>query len=63
MFSDRIVRIPDPQAAFILQTDAVSVAVGAVLLQFFADAGNELPFAFYSRALSSSERRFSTYEK
>ena len=34
-----------------------------MLLQFYADAGRELPGAFYSRALSSSERRYSTYEK
>ena len=63
MSSDRIVRIADPQAAFILQIDASSAAVGAVFLQFFANAGRELPVAFYSRALSSSERRYSTYEK
>ena len=63
MSSDRIVRIADPQAAFILQTDARNVAVGAVLLQFFADAGRELPVAFYSRALYASERRYSTFEK
>ena len=61
--SDRIVRIADPQQRFILQTDASSVAIGAVLLQYFADANRELPVAFYSRALSQSELRYSTYEK
>ena len=63
MSSERIVRIADPSQPFILQTDASSVAVGAVLLQFFEDAKRELPVAFYSRALSTSERRYSTYEK
>ena len=61
--SEKIVRIADPQLPFILQTDASSVAIGAVLLQFFADANRELPVAFYSRALSQTERRYSTYEK
>ena len=63
MTSDKIVRIADPQLPFILQTDASSVAIGAVLLQFYADANRELPVAFYSRALSQTERRYSTYEK
>ena len=48
MTSDKIVRIADPQLPFILQTDASSVAIGAVLLQFYADASQELPVAFYS---------------
>ena len=34
-----------------------------MLLQFFPDANRELPVAFYSRALSQTERRYSTYEK
>ena len=61
--SNRIVRIADPQQRFIFQTDARSLAVGAVLLQYFADVNRELFVAFYSRALSQSERRYSTYEK
>ena len=52
--SDRIVRLADPQQRFILQTDANSVVVGAVLLQYFADA-RELPVTFYSRALFQSD--------
>ena len=59
--SESIVQIADPSHAFILQTNESSVAVGAVLLQFFVDANREFPMAFYSRTLLTSERRYLTY--
>jgi hypothetical protein len=45
---------------FILQTDASSIAVAAVLLQDFD--GERQPIAFSSRTLSHQEKKFSTYE-
>jgi len=57
-----IVRLPDPQLSFILETDASTVAVGAVLKQKFLDTNLEHPVAFFSRALSGSERNYSVYE-
>jgi hypothetical protein len=45
---------------FVLQTDASSIAVAAVLLQDFD--GERQPIAFSSRTLSQQERKFSTYE-
>jgi len=57
-----IVRLSDPQLSFILETDASTVAVGAVLKQKFLDTNLEHPVAFFSRALSGSERNYSVYE-
>jgi hypothetical protein len=57
-----IVRLPDPQLSFILETDASTVAVGAVLKQKFANTGLEHPVAFFSRSLSGSERNYSVYK-
>jgi hypothetical protein len=45
---------------FILQTDACSSAVAAVLLQDFD--GDRQPIAYASRTLSQQERKFSAYE-
>ena len=62
LFERPIVRLPDPQLSFILETDASTVAVGAVLKQKFLDTNLEHPVAFFSRALSGSERNYSVYE-
>ena len=58
ILSSRITLVPfNDDGNIILQTDASSVALGAVLLQ----DGN--PVEFYSRKLSSVEQRYPTYER
>ena len=52
LFQPRIVRLPDPDRHFILETDGSRVAVGAVLKQRFDDTGLEHPVSFFSRALT-----------
>ena len=55
-------RIPNPSKPFIMETDASTVAVGAVLIQ--ADEnGVERPVQWYSQGLGKSERNYSTYER
>ncbi len=58
----RIVRLPDPDRPFILETDGSRVAVGGVLKQKFEDTGLEDPVGFFSRALTGSERNFAAYD-
>ena len=62
LLQPRIVRLPDPESHFILETDGSRVAVGAILKQRFEDTGLEHPVGFYSRALSGSERNYAAYE-
>ena len=45
---------------FILQTDAPSVVVAAVLLQQYPE--DRKPVAYASRSLTDPERKYSTYE-
>ena len=54
-------RIPDPNSPFILETDASSVAIGAVLKQ--TDKEGEYPVSFYSQGLTKPEKNYSTYER
>ena len=56
-----VLRLPDPNRPFLLETDASSVAVGAVLKQ--TDGKTEWPTGFFSTALSKPERNYSTYER
>jgi len=56
-----VLRLPKPQCLFILETDASLIAVGAVLKQIEND--EEFTVLFYSHALSSSQRNYSTYER
>jgi transposase InsO family protein len=56
-----VLQMPDFSKDFVLSTDASDVAVSAVLQQRIE--GGLAPIAFYSRLLSPSERRYSTYEK
>ena len=56
LLQPRIVRLPDPESHFILETHGNRVAVGAVLKQCFDDTGLEHPVGCFSRVLTGSER-------
>jgi hypothetical protein len=56
-----VLEMPDFTKDFVFSTDASDIAISAVLQQRIE--GRLAPIAFYSRLLSSSERRYSTYEK
>ena len=60
--SPPILRFPDVNQPFILQTDASHLGVGAVLLQEDT-AGEKRPIAFASRKLLPRESRYSTIER
>ena len=62
ILSAPVVRLPNVENDFILETDASHTAVGAVLKQSFADTGLEHPVGFFSRTLSGSERNYGAYE-
>jgi transposase InsO family protein len=55
-----VLGMADFSCRFILQTDASSLAVAAVLLQ--ESEGERRPIAFASRTLTQQERKFSAYE-
>ena len=59
--SSPILKNPDFDRLFIVQTDASDRAIGAVLSQL-SDEGSEHPVAYYSRKLPREER-YSTVEK
>ena len=54
-------KLPKPEKPFVLETDASSVAVGAVLKQMHGD--EEVSTLFYSLALNSAQGNYSTYER
>ena len=54
LLEPRIVRMPDPQRDFILETDGSRIALSAVLKQKFDDTGLEHPVGFFSRSLTGS---------
>ena len=56
-----ILRLPDINLPFILQTDASDVGLGAVLVQ--EESGIRQPVAFASRKLNVAERNYSVIEK
>ncbi len=58
LLKPRIVRLPDPDCPFILETDGSRIAVGAVLKQPFDDTGLEHPVGFFSNGLTGSERNY-----
>jgi len=62
LLSFAVVRSPDLDIAYILQTDASAVGVGAILGQQDADRFN-YPVTFFSRKLLPCEHRFSIVEK
>ena len=60
--SDSVLRHYDPDAELVLQCDASSIAVGAVLLQPGADGSLEL-VAYVSRTLNQAEQNYSQIER
>ena len=62
LLEPRIVKKPDPQRDFILETDGSSIAIGAVLTQKFDDTGLEHPVGFFSTSLTGSVRNYVAYE-
>ena len=57
-----ILRVPDPQQRFIIQTDASDVGIRAVLNQK-DDDGEEHPIAYASCKLQLSETKYPAVEK
>lgn len=55
-----MVRLPNPEAPFVLRTDASTEGLGAVLLQ--EGDGLWQPVHYASRKLSSAERNYATVE-
>ena len=62
IIANPVVRLPDVNRPFIVETDASQIAIGAVLKQR-DDDGHEYVVSYYSRALSKSERNYPTYER
>lgn len=62
MSMEPILRCPDEQKEFILQTDASERGIAAVLSQM-DEEGVDRPVAYYSRKLLARERRYSAVEK
>lgn len=60
--SDPILRYPDFEKPFIIETDASDFALGAVLSQKFEDS-KEHPIAYASRTLNDTECNWSATEK
>ena len=54
-------RLPNPEKLLLLETDPSSGAVGAVVIQM--DGIEQLITLFYSLALNSPQRKYSTYER
>ena len=57
-----VLRVPDFSRAFIVQTDASEVGIGAVLTQT-DENGHEHPIAFASRKLKPREQKYAVIEK
>lgn len=60
--SENVLAHFDPNQTIMLATDACNTSVAGVLFHRYQD-GSERPVAFISRALNSSERNYSTFEK
>ena len=59
--SSPVLLLPDPSAPFVVQTDASSTGIGAVLLQ--EREGDLHPISYVSRKLLDRETRYSTIER
>ena len=60
--SKPVLKAPDLEREFLVQTDASQKAVGAVLSQVF-EKGGEKPTAFFSKKLSETQKRYTATEK
>ena len=58
-----VLRTPDFERPFLLQTDASDRGVGAVLSQPGVEAGTDHPVAYFSKKLLPREEKYSTVEK
>lgn len=56
-----VLRLPDFDQPFIVQTDASDTGIGAILLQ--EHEGVKMPIAYASRKLSSAEKNYSVIER
>ena len=56
-----ILKLPDLERPFVLQTDASDVGLGAVLFQEFEEG--KMPVAYASRKLLDREKRYAVIEK
>ena len=52
-----VLSVVDPHKPFVVETDAIGTAVGAVLLQ------DGHPIAYKSKKLNDAQRNYSTYER
>jgi hypothetical protein len=57
-----VLKAPDFEKPFTINTDACDVGAGAVLLQM-CDTGIDCPVAYFSRKFNSCQRNYSTIEK
>lgn len=62
LVSRPVIRLPDPEKAFVLRTDASEVGLGAVLLQE-DEKGDLQPVSYASKKLIPAETNYSTIEK
>lgn len=61
LFDRPIVRISDPQRDFVLETNASTVALDAVVKQAFPDTYLEHTVGLFSRGLTDTERHYSVF--
>lgn len=59
--NDPVLKLPDPSKTFVLRTDASSVGLGSVLMQFHGDIAH--PVAYAGRTLLPAERNYSVIER
>ena len=62
MLNDPVLAHPNQEKAFIVETDASDIAIGAVLSQE-QDDGKYRPVAFLSKSLTPAERHYTTYDR
>ena len=60
--SSNIMRNPDPNLTFLVQTDTSDVGIGVVLNQR-DPLGNDYPIAYFSKKLLDRERKYAVVEK
>lgn len=59
--NDLVLRIPDPQLPFKIQTDASKIGIGAVLMQ--THPNGDLPIAYLSKKLTSTQMNWPATEQ